>query len=56
MDGMTDMCDIRYKTSEQLISTDIHTSVSNYKFTYSGKDWGIMQGLSACGLTRESLS
>ncbi|CDS10222.1 hypothetical protein LRAMOSA02898 [Lichtheimia ramosa] len=26
---------IKYKTSEQLISTDIHTSVSNYKFTYS---------------------
>ncbi|KAL0082281.1 NMD3 family-domain-containing protein [Phycomyces blakesleeanus] len=25
----------RYKTSEQLISTDIHTSTSNYKFTYS---------------------
>ncbi|ORX58312.1 NMD3-domain-containing protein [Hesseltinella vesiculosa] len=26
---------IKYKTSEQLISTDIHTSTSNYKFTYS---------------------
>ncbi|KAI7871213.1 NMD3 family-domain-containing protein [Spinellus fusiger] len=25
----------RYKTSEQLISTDIHASTSNYKFTYS---------------------
>jgi nonsense-mediated mRNA decay protein 3 len=27
----------RYKTSEQLISKDIHTSVSNYKFTYSAE-------------------
>ncbi|KAI8378023.1 NMD3 family-domain-containing protein [Radiomyces spectabilis] len=26
---------IKYKTSEQLISMDIHTSTSNYKFTYS---------------------
>ncbi|CAO3616970.1 unnamed protein product [Cunninghamella blakesleeana] len=26
---------LKYKTSEQLISTDIHTSTSNYKFTYS---------------------
>ncbi|KAF7732354.1 hypothetical protein EC973_005250 [Apophysomyces ossiformis] len=25
----------KYKTSEQLISTDLHTAVSNYKFTYS---------------------
>lgn len=35
------MCDLlfihRYKTSEQLISKDIHTSVSNYKFTYSAE-------------------
>ncbi|KAG1130589.1 hypothetical protein G6F60_004255 [Rhizopus arrhizus] len=28
---------MRYKTSEQLISKDIHTSVSNYKFTYSAE-------------------
>ncbi|KAI8991451.1 NMD3 family-domain-containing protein [Mycotypha africana] len=28
---------LRYKTSEQLISKDIHTSVSNYKFTYSAE-------------------
>jgi nonsense-mediated mRNA decay protein 3 len=28
---------VRYKTSEQLISKDIHTSVSNYKFTYSAE-------------------
>lgn len=27
---------IKYKTSEQLISTDIHSGSSNYKFTYSG--------------------
>ncbi|CAM0140809.1 unnamed protein product [Umbelopsis sp. WA50703] len=26
---------IKYKTSEQLISTDIHSGSSNYKFTYS---------------------
>ncbi|ORZ16518.1 NMD3 family-domain-containing protein [Absidia repens] len=26
---------LKYKTSEQLISTDIHASTSNYKFTYS---------------------
>jgi nonsense-mediated mRNA decay protein 3 len=25
----------RSKSSEQLISTDVHTSTSNYKFTYS---------------------
>ncbi|KAG0164902.1 hypothetical protein DFQ28_003534 [Apophysomyces sp. BC1034] len=29
------VCPTKYKTSEQLISTDLHTSVSNYKFTYS---------------------
>ncbi|KAK4520669.1 Uridine/cytidine kinase [Mucor velutinosus] len=28
---------MKYKTSEQLISKDIHTSVSNYKFTYSAE-------------------
>ncbi|KAI8645469.1 NMD3 family-domain-containing protein [Parasitella parasitica] len=28
---------MKYKSSEQLISKDIHTSVSNYKFTYSAE-------------------
>ena len=32
---LSSMVPMRVKTSEQLISTDIHTSTSNYKFTFS---------------------
>lgn len=32
---LTSMVPMKVKTSEQLISTDIHTSTSNYKFTFS---------------------
>ncbi|CAG8541670.1 2551_t:CDS:2 [Paraglomus brasilianum] len=32
---LTSVIPVRMKTSEQLISTDIHSNTSNYKFTYS---------------------
>ncbi|OMH80544.1 60S ribosomal export protein NMD3 [Zancudomyces culisetae] len=35
VDFLSSIVPIRSKTSEQLISHDIHTSISNYKFTYS---------------------
>ncbi|OMJ09232.1 60S ribosomal export protein NMD3 [Smittium culicis] len=35
VDFLQNVVPVRSKTSEQLISHDIHTSVSNYKFTYS---------------------
>ncbi|KAI8992535.1 NMD3 family-domain-containing protein [Pilobolus umbonatus] len=34
---LSNVVPMKYKTSEQLISKDIHTSVSNYKFTYSAE-------------------
>ncbi|KAI9356908.1 NMD3 family-domain-containing protein [Pilaira anomala] len=34
---LSNVVPMKYKSSEQLISKDIHTSVSNYKFTYSAE-------------------
>ncbi|THH12156.1 hypothetical protein EW145_g200 [Phellinidium pouzarii] len=35
VDFLTGVVPIRTKSSEQLLSTDTHTNISNYKFTYS---------------------
>lgn len=35
LEFLSSVVPIRHKASEQLISTDIHTSTSNYKFTHS---------------------
>ena len=35
VDFLTSTIPVRVKQSEQLISTDIHSNTSNYKFTYS---------------------